>query len=68
VTLEDLIASCRKCWLSITQQPGQEHWLDASGCEICPKSGLHEPVPAGQPGAPVEVPGIPEEPEPRLWG
>jgi hypothetical protein len=68
VTLDDQLATCQHCRLSITRRPGQEHWVDATGWELCPKSGLHEPMPAGQPGAPVEVPGIPDEPEPRLWG
>lgn len=71
VGLEDLVATCRNCRLSITRRPGEKYWADASGWEFCPRpgeSGLHEPVPAGQAGAPLEVPGIPDEPEPRLWG
>lgn len=68
-TLDDLIATCQKCRLSITRRPDQEHWTDASGWEFCPKrGGFHEPVPAGQSGAATEVPGLPAEPEPRLWG
>lgn len=68
VTLDDLVATCRDCRLSITRRPGQKYWADASGWEICPKGELHEPVPAGSPGEPVPVPGIPVEPEPRMWG
>lgn len=66
-TLEDLVATCRRCRHSITRLPGGP-WVDATGWEFCPKTGPHEPMPAGLPGAPVEVPGIPDEPEPRLWG
>lgn len=62
--LGDEIATCQHCRLSITRRPGDEYWVDVTGWELCPKSGLHKPAQAGEPGAPVEVPGMPIEPEP----
>lgn len=66
--LDDLVATCRYCRHSITRKPGEQYWADATGWELCAGSRHHEPVPAGLPGAPVEVPGDPCEPEPRMWG